>query len=311
MNLKRSLFFIFTAFLLPSFTEAEESQFGYVYTSDLLPKGKKEVEQWMTWRHQKSQGTFDVWEGRTEFEYGMSDKLQLALYANYAKTRAFHNNVDGTTFPPESFAETQVASDTHYGDTKFIGGSFEAIYRLLSPYKDPVGLAVYLEPTIGRGLRKLEERVILQKNFIDDTLILAANATVEQEGRWLPADSEADPDSEEAVSHWDHETDVNFGIGMSYRFIPNWSAGFELLNEREFSSFNIFNGRFRTNDGYYLGPSFHYGGRRFFITAVFLEQMPWAKDYANPAPGFIVDGRNYADDFEKYRIRVKIGIPFS
>jgi hypothetical protein len=32
---------------------AEESQFGYVYTTDLLPRGQTELEQWATWRHQK------------------------------------------------------------------------------------------------------------------------------------------------------------------------------------------------------------------------------------------------------------------
>jgi hypothetical protein len=310
MNFKRLLFFIFAALTLTNAAQAGESQFGYVYTTDLLPKGKKEIEQWMTWRHQKSQGTFDVWEGRTEFEYGVSENVQLAAYANYAKTHAYHDGVDGATAPPETFAETQVAPDTNYSDTKFIGGSLEAIYRVLSPYKDPIGLAFYLEPTVGRGLRKLEERMIIQKNFLDDTLVLGTNVTVEQEGRWLPADPSADPDSEEAVDHWDHETDLNIGVAASYRFIANWSAGFELLNEREFSSFNIIDGSTRTNDAYYLGPTLHYGGKRFFVTAVFLKQMPWAKDYGSPAPGFIVDGRNYADDFEKYRVRVKIGIPF-
>jgi len=310
VNRQRLFAILIAACALAATAQAEESQFAYTYTSDLLPKGKMEVEQWMTWRHQKNQGTFDVWEGRTEFEYGVNDRWQTALYVNYDKTRAFHNGIDGATSPPESFAETQVGPDTHYSDTKFVGVSWENIYRVLSPYKDPIGLALYLEPTIGRGLRELEERVIVQKNFLDDTVILAANATVSQEGRWLPADSDADPGSEEAVSHWDHETDVNFDVGASYRFIPNWTAGFEILNEREFSSFNIFNGSFRTNDAYYLGPSFHYGGKRFFATVAFLEQMPWGKDYANPAPGFIVNGRNYADDFEKYRIRVKLGIPF-
>lgn len=39
--------------LVASGALAEESQFAFVYTTDLLPKGAKEVEQWMTWRHQK------------------------------------------------------------------------------------------------------------------------------------------------------------------------------------------------------------------------------------------------------------------
>src|SRR5580692_3355998 len=55
---------------------AEESMFAYVYTTDLLPQGGKEVEQWLTWRHQKNSGTYDQIEGRTEFEYGLASNLQ-------------------------------------------------------------------------------------------------------------------------------------------------------------------------------------------------------------------------------------------
>jgi hypothetical protein len=102
---------------------AEESQFAFVYTTDLLPKGAKEVEQWATWRHGRSQGQFDVLEGRTELEYGVTDRFQAAIYANYAWTRTYHNNVDGTTAPPESFAEASPDPDSVFKDSKFVGVS--------------------------------------------------------------------------------------------------------------------------------------------------------------------------------------------
>ena len=31
------------------------------------------------------------------------------------------------------------------------------------------------------------------------------------------------------------------------------------------------------------------------------------EDYANPPPGFVAGGRNYADDFERFRVRLKFG----
>jgi hypothetical protein len=67
----------------------------------------------------------------------------------------------------------------------------EGIWRLASPYTAPVGVAVYVEPTVGRNLRELESKLILQKNFLDDKLVFAANLTLAQEGRYLPADPEA------------------------------------------------------------------------------------------------------------------------
>ncbi|AXI03751.1 DUF6662 family protein [Aquirhabdus parva] len=287
---------------------AEESQFGYVYTTDLLPAGAKEIEQHATWRHQKDGGKFDLVEGRTEFEYGVSDRLQMSAYLNYAWTRASHD-VGGETVPPETFAEVQVDPNSNWHDKKFVGVSVEGIYRLMSPYTDPFGLAIYFEPTIGNGLREMETRIIAQKNFFDDRLILAANITAEQEGRFLPADPAADPDSVEARGHWDHETDMNVGVAGSYRFAPNWSAGMEFQQEREYSSFSVQN-KFRTNLANYLGPTIHYGGKHFFATMTFLEQLGGAVDYGNPDHDFIAHGRTFADDFEKYRVRVKLGYSF-
>ena len=81
---------------------AAESQFAYNYTTDLLPKGQKEIEQWFTWRHAKDQGKFDVWEGRTAFEYGVTDNFQAAFYLNYLKNKSYHNGIDGTTAPAEA-----------------------------------------------------------------------------------------------------------------------------------------------------------------------------------------------------------------
>ena len=41
--------------------------------------------------------------------------------------------------------------------------AFEAIYRLLNPYKDPLGLALYFKPTLGDDEKELEWKVIPEK----------------------------------------------------------------------------------------------------------------------------------------------------
>jgi Family of unknown function (DUF6662) len=297
------------AALVAAPSSADEPLFGFTYTTDLLPKGQKEIEQWVSLRHGKAGGTFRQWEERTEFSYGVTDRFQLSVYGNWAQMRARHNGVDGATAPSETFAERQPGVDDYLKAGKYIGTSVEGIYRIWSPYIDPVGLALYVEPTFGRGLRELESKVIVQKNFLDDRLVLAANLTVAQEGRYLPADPGAAPGSDEASAHWDHETDLNLNLAASYRFAPKWFAGVEFTNEREFSSFRIAR-RFRTNNAYYFGPTLHYGDKNFFVTVTYLGQLAGARDYANPPPGFIVGGRTYADDFERYRLRIKAGFYF-
>ena len=277
---------------------AEESQFGYVYTTDLLPKGAKEVEQWATWRHQKVAGSFNQIDGRTEFEYGLTDRLQVAFYANYVWAKAYHNGPFAETTPPEPLSYDKPGPDDHYNARRFVGFSGEAIYRIWSPYTDPLGVAVYVEPTVGPAFRELESKLILQKNFFDDRLVTAFNFTYAPEWRYDTDDN--DPTRKK----WGYETDVNLNLAASYRFAPNWSAGVEFLNEHEYNSYNFTK---ESNDGYFFGPVIHYGGKKFFITATFLEQLPWASVHSDTVPGAIVGRRIYDNDFEKYRVRIKAG----
>ncbi len=204
------------------------------------------------------------------------------------------------TTPPEQFAEFSPGPDDHFNKSRFVGVSGELIYRILSPYTDPIGLAVYAEPTIGLNFRELETRIILQKNFFDDLLTLAFNFTYAPEFRYLPNDSGI-------ASSWQEETDVNLTFGASYRFMANWSAGFEFTNEREYNSF-WFN--HESNSGYYLGPNIHYGGEKFFVTVSALWQMPWATTHTDTVPGALVNGFIGDNDFERFRLRIKAGYVF-
>jgi hypothetical protein len=289
---------------------ADEPIFGFVYTTDLLPKGKSELEQWLTWRTKRPWGDFSVLEGKSEFSYGVTDAFQLSGYLNYAWTNVFKDGVDRKTQPPESFAEVQVDPDRRLEKAKFVGVSVEGIWRLLSPYTDPFGLAILLEPTVWDNFIEFETRLILQKNFFDDRLVLGFNATLAQELRQLPGDKTADPGTVEATRHWDRETDLNWSVGASYRFARSWSAGLEFVNEREFSELIFWQGKYATNNAYYVGPTLHYGGRNLFFTLTVLDQLPLGQDFANPRPGFVRGGRNYADDFERYRVRLKFGYYF-
>ncbi|GLQ87648.1 DUF6662 family protein [Dyella flagellata] len=295
---------LFASALGASFTapvNAEESQFGFVYTTDLLPKGAMEVEQWSTWRFQKVAGQFDQIDGRTEFEYGLTDNLQLAMYANYTWAQAYRNGPYGVTTPPEPLSYDAPDPYRHYQASRLTGFSGEMIYRILSPYTDKVGLAVYVEPTIGAAFRELETKLILQKNFLDDRLTTAFNFTYAPE--WRNQYEDGMP----GKKAWNYEVDVNAGFAAAYRFRPNWSLGFELENEHEYNSYKFSR---ETNNGYFIGPSIHYGGKRFFVTATFLEQLPWATTHSDTVPGAVVGRRDYDNDFERYRLRVKAGFYF-
>jgi hypothetical protein len=295
-----------TGLSMPLSAFADEPLFGYVYTTDLLPQGKFELAQWATWRTGHSLGQFDVLEGRTEFEYGATDRLQLSAYLNYEWARAAHDNViDGTTLAPGTLANLDVGPAERLNTTRFTGVSVEGIYRIWSPFTDPVGIAIYARPTLGAGLREIESRLIVQKNFLDDRMVLAFNLTAT--GDWRDVPRPGADDSQSLARTWAKSSAINLGLAGSYRFASGWSAGLELENERGFQGSVPFGASSRTDVGYYLGPSLHYANQHLFVTATYLEQLPLASDYAHTSPDFVVDGRTYAANFERRRVRLKFG----
>ena len=290
---------------------ADEPLFGYVYTTDTLPKGKTEIEQWATLREGRSQGSFHVLQNRTEISHGVTDNFQISGYVNYDWAHVNGNAPDHSTAPPEVYADFAVDPSKPWTKSRFESVSLEGIYRFSSPYTSPIGAAIYIEPSIGPNTRELESRLILQKNFMDDRLVFAFNATLGYEWRYLHGDPSADAGSVDARDHWDKETDVNFGLAGSYRFARNWSLGAEIQNEREWGGLNPFDAGNRTNLAWYTGPTIHYANKHFFATLTTLFQLPWAHDYANPPQdSFVVNGITNADDFEKMRFRLKLGYYF-
>jgi hypothetical protein len=70
---------------------------------------------------------------------------------------------------------------TPFGSYHFESVSFGSIYRLLSPYKAPLGLALYFEPSLGDQETELEWKILLQRNWLEDRLVSALNINYELE----------------------------------------------------------------------------------------------------------------------------------
>ena len=307
-KLPASLLAVAATFGIATQVHADEPLLGFLYTTDLLPQHGQEVEQWVTWRHRKAGGRFDLLEGQTEYSYGATDSLQLAGYLIYDWTQAYHNGPDGTTTPPEPYSAYFPNPDSHFNSTKFIGAAFEAIWRVRSPYTDPVGIAFLFEPEIGPRFQELQVRAIFQKNFLDDRLVLVGNATWAPEVRELPGNPYADPDSVDFRRNTNIETDVNFGIGASYRFTSNWAVGWEVQNEREINQWNLFDHSQWMGNAVYTGPTIHYANQHFFATLTWWQQLPIAHNYMDPS--MIVKGYDTDVDFEHTRVRLKVGYYF-
>jgi len=264
---------------------ADENLFGYTYTADVLPKGKWEVEQWITSRIGKQSGTFVGNDFRTEIETGLTDRLQGSLYLNY--NYFYVNNASSSSGPIED--------KNKFGIN---GTSAEFKYQVLSPYKDVVGLALYLEPGYSRIEAadgswhqefELEGKIILEKHWFEDALVGTFNYTIEPE--WAKSPGE---------NSYDLNLKMEWATGLSYRIARNWYAGFETRVQTEYANADLNQSEFVTA---FIGPVLHYGTERWWATLSVMPQVHgWPDNHGK--------GGLELDDHEQLEVRLKAGFNF-
>jgi hypothetical protein len=287
MTIRAGLFAGFAALLVTaSPAQADEQYFGYTYSAEVLGKGQSEAELWATDRRGKEQGHFDAQDYRLELEHGVSNRFSVAGYLNLAghHIRNAGERVDR--------------------DLALRGLSAEFKYQLLSPYKDGFGLTLYAEPAWSRihgGGEKgteleLEFKALVQKNFLDDRLIWAANFTFEPE--W-EKEKETDPVTGDVESEWEKELKLEASTGITYRVANGWYAGVEGRYASVYPDWT--NGLHRETYAVFAGPTIHYGGKKWWATLTYLPQL-----FGKPSPA----GSRALDEYEKRELRLKIGYNF-
>ena len=265
--------------------QADENVFGYVYGVETTSKNETEAELWATDRRGKADGHYDAQDFRLEVEHGFTDRLSVSGYLNFASHHI--RGVDGL-------------EDTHR-DFGFQGFSAEFKYNVSSPDKG-VGLTLYAEPGWSRvhsvegdkGTEyELELKAILQRNFLDDRLIWAANFTLEPE--WEKVMKTAPATGRE----WATELKVEVSSGLSLRLAPGWYAGVE---GRYSSVYPHWTGGLR-REAYAVsaGPTLHFESKEWWATLTYLPQL-----FGSPS----AVGARTLGEYEKREIRLKIGHEF-
>lgn len=279
------------AVLAPTAAQADENYFGYSYGAETLPKGATEAYLWATDRRGKAEGHYDAQDYKLELEHGLTNRLQVSGYANFAS-----HHIRG--LEPEFKSVDR--------DLGFQGLQASVKYNVLSPYKDGIGLAFYVEPGWKRihkvkGERvtefELELKAIVQKNFLDDKLIWATNLTFEPE--W-EKEKTFDPLTSTSETEWEKELAIELTTGLSYRVAPNWFVGAEGRYHSEYPDWT--RGLHREHYAIFAGPTIHYGGKKWWFTATYLPQITGAPRDS---------GRSiHLDEHEKREVRLKIGYNF-
>lgn len=243
---------------------ADENLFGYLTGAETLPKGASELYVWWTQRSGKDVGHYTANDVEVEYEYGFTPKL-MASFA------VLGQGIDSRDIVVDEY----IPGDEKYG-LRFAGVEGKVKYRFRSPLLDPYGLAMrvwleqeVLDPYSGRDkdATSLGLDLLLQKNFLGDRLVAVANVGVESEYSKRRA-IEGLPEEIEWETEPETELELFGGLGFSYRFASNWFVGAETFYETEFESEE---GQERWS--WFAGPTLHYGGRKWWATATWAEQL--------------------------------------
>jgi hypothetical protein len=189
---------IATATLAAPSARATPRTLPFTYPYETLPEGSAEIEHFVDSTWVRIPRTADPGETRrsfapnfehnTEFEYGVTDRLEIAAYLRWTQDAA-----------PEP-------------SLKFEGTKYRVRYRVGEEGELPVDVAFYLEGAIFHDEYELEEKIILSKRL--GHLRVIANLWVEQE--WERGDD-----------GFKRHFIVNPTIGATYQITPSFHLGAE------------------------------------------------------------------------------------
>ena len=271
-----------------------ESPFGWIYTADVQPPGTRQFQQWIDVQTKQTQGSYTNVRLRSEVEFGINSKYQTGIYLNSRYINANGNQLDGTSGGPNTDIPDSFDRNSRYKMSRVESVSWENVYQIMNPLIDPIGLALYFEPSWGPRNKELEFKIILQKNFLDDRLIWATNFVTAFE-------------SNKRGDELERATELDILTGLSYRFANNWSTGFELRNHREYSGYGY---RTPNHSAWFLGPNLHYAAQKWWVTLAWRQQLAVATGFQDDQRSVISGKRIYGDEHTLNQFMLKVGVPF-
>lgn len=257
---------------------AQDRHFAWTYESITLPKGSIDIEPWVTIKSGKK-NYYNRLEARFEFELGLTDKLQTALYFN-SKHKA-----------------AAIADTANYilGFAKESEFSFSNEWKLnlLNPSIAPIGLGLYGEFTISANEIELEGKILLDKKT--EKNIFAYNIVGEYEmeyGYELNKSGKGEIEMEKKLK-------IENDLSYMRMFQPNFGLGLEIRNH------NIIEESELEHSALFAGPTLFYSrqnekGSGYFI--IFNVQPQLISLKGSDALDL--------DEYEKINARILLGLSF-
>jgi hypothetical protein len=295
----------------------DDVMFTHTLLAETLHKDAKELSQRLTQRSKKSQGLYRLTQSKTEFEYGVSDQWTLAASLKTYRVKAQNNNStasrsnytavgDGdevtgggpvTAGPYVPFAEQLPLPSSRYQKSGFEAVALESKYSFFNPDTDGFGLVGYAEATLGSKTRGVEFKLLVHKELMDKKWVLAANLGLElEQEKWSGILTE-------------RETKMELSGGASYRLAPGWRLGLEARTVQQWSRGFTLSANKRDSSTWFAGPTLAFSTEKYFVTAGYSQQLPWATAYSPAAQNEQVGGRNFKSN-ERHVARLLAGMSF-
>jgi hypothetical protein len=258
------LLFVSAASIALSDVRADENLLGYVRGAEPLPKKAWELYEKITARIGKGSGDYQAFDAITELEYGFTDRFSGRIAFGAMAIESEGLIIDG-----------YLPKDVDFGP-KMAGMEAALKYNFLTPAKDPVGLAMdfavswgWLDPHSGQDKNTLsiEQRLLLQKYWLDGQLIFLANVGYEATHAQRYPIGDLPPGFDWPTTA-EMEIGLEAGLGLSYRFARGWFVGLETIYENEYET-EVDMERWT----WFGGPSIHYGSKRWWLTATWITQF--------------------------------------
>jgi len=246
---------------------ANERHFTYTYETATLPKGEVEFEPWTTIKYGRND-YYAKFEQQIEFEYGITDNLQMAWYIVYAGYAQEKTNDDGDQYLKKGW--------------KMPGIKSEWKYKLSDPVADSIGSALYFE-LVGKPHEfEVETKILLDKKM--GSWLVAFNAVVEAE--------------------WEKEENLEIGkklqleadLGIAYQPFPGFSIGVEVRNVNVLADMKDFE-----KSILYAGPVVSYATDKWWVATTIMPQVYAIKGASD---NNFLD----LEDHERVEMRVLFGI---
>ncbi|MDP5213481.1 hypothetical protein ORJ66_10550 [Pseudoalteromonas tunicata] len=294
---KIALSLLSTGLFISTSSFAGENLLGYVQGAETLPEGAMELYQKLTQRNDKGAGKYRAIDSETEFEYGVTDKFTVA-----ASIKGMSLNTSGIVI------DGYMPFDNEFS-MKFAGIELKSKYNILSPALDDFGLTLgwsldYLtvDPHSGQDKKTIsfESDVLMQKYFMEGQLVwmmdlgLEATSATRDELSGLPEGFEWPTEAE-------MEIELKAATGVSYRFVENWSVGFETSYEEEHETeVNL------ERWSLFAGPSIHYGDQKWWATLTYFKQLEGGAEKFDQQDDFSL----HLIEKTKQEVRFKVGFNF-